>query len=417
MEITENKLLCLFLCVLLLFSLSACGGPAAPEQNDPPVQDDPPFVTVPERQPAPEPEPVPEPTPEPAPEPDPEPDPIAELMASMTLREKLLQLFIVTPEALTGEAAVTGGEELSAALAETPVAGLVLFRQNLVDREQVKKLLEDAQNASEIGLFIGVDEEGGVVNRLMGTLGTTRVNSMFYYKDMGPEKARENAQTIGTDISDCGFNLNFAPVADVWTNPDNTVIGRRAYSDDPSQASELVAAAVEGFHLAGVMCTLKHFPGHGDTRADSHTGEALVELSREEIYATQLPPFASGIAAGADMVMVGHLTVPALDGEIATVSEAVITELLRGELGFEGVVITDSLQMSAAAEKYPPGELAVRTIGAGADILLMPSDLPASLAALEDAVASGELTEERVDVSVRRILELKAKYGLIEIEG
>ena len=212
MEITENKLLCLFLCVLLLFSLSACGGPAAPEQNDPPAQADPPSMTVPERRP--DPEPVPEPEPESAPEP--EPDPIAELMESMTIWEKLLQLFLVAPEALTGEAAVTDGEELSAALAETPVGGLVLFRQNLVDREQVKKLLEDAQNASELGLFIGVDEEGGVVNRLMGTLGTTRVNSMFYYKDMGPEKARENAQTIGTDISDSGFKLTEAEPASVF---------------------------------------------------------------------------------------------------------------------------------------------------------------------------------------------------------
>ena len=348
---------------------------------------------------------------EPAPSPE---ERARELLDGMTAEEKLLQLFVVTPEALTGEAAVTDGEKLAAALAETPVGGIVLFQKNLVSAQQTRALTASAQGAAKYGLFVAVDEEGGTVARLMNALHTRKLGPMYDYRAEGPERARENAATIGEDIRAHGFNLDFAPVADVWTNPVNTVIGRRAYSDDPEEASELVATAVEGFHDAGVLCTLKHFPGHGDTVADSHTGQATVELNREEIESLQLPPFASGINAGADMVMVGHLTCPALDGEIATVSHAIVTDLLRGELGFEGVVITDGLQMSAASKLYGPGELAVRAIGAGVDLLLMPEDLSEALEGLRSALESGALTQERIDGSVRRILELKLRAGILE---
>ncbi len=345
--------------------------------------------------------------------PAPEPDPAGKRLAAMDTREKLLQLFLVTPEALTGENTATEGERLASALRDTPVGGIVLFTKNLVTSEQTRALTAAAAGAVENGLLIGVDEEGGTVNRLMSRLGTTWVGPMYDYRAEGPETARENARTVGEDLRDHGFNLDFAPVADVWTNPANTVIGRRAYSDDPREASRLVAAAVEGFHEAGVLCTLKHFPGHGDTSTDSHTGAALVDLSLEELEETQLPPFAAGIEAGADLVMVGHLTVPALDAVPATVSRAVVTDLLREELGFEGAVITDALNMSAVSALYEPGELALRALEAGVDILLMPEDLPASLNALESALESGELTMERVDESVRRVLTLKARRGLI----
>lgn len=343
-------------------------------------------------------------------------DPVGELMESMTDREKLLQLFIVTPETLTGEGTATDGERLAAALLDTPVGGIVLFTGNLVTPEQTRNLTALARGAAKYGLFIGADEEGGRVGRLMQALGTRYVGPMYAYKDRGPDTARENAVIIGEDLLAFGVNLDFAPVADVWSNPKNRVIGDRAYSDDPEEAARLVAAAVEGFHQAGVICTLKHFPGHGDTLADSHTGTATVTLSREEIEEIQLPPFAAGIEAGADMVMVGHLTVPALDEEIATVSEPIVTGLLREELGFEGVIITDALNMSAASKLFEPGELAVRAVGAGADMLLMPEDLPASVEALGSALERGELDWERIDESVRRILDLKARYGIIDLD-
>ncbi len=337
----------------------------------------------------------------------------AEIAASMTLDEKLWQLFIVEPEALTGEPVTTGGEALAAALSETPVAGIALFGGNLVSPEQTRALTRSAKDAAKYGLFVAVDEEGGPVARLMNAFGDYSLGPMYDYRNLGEDTARENAETIGQVLLSYGFNLDFAPVADVWTNPENRVIGARAYSDDPQEAAKLTAAAVRGFHDAGAVCTLKHFPGHGDTVADSHTGQARVELSREEIERTQLPPFQAGIDAGADLVMVGHLTVPALDDGIATLSYDIVTNLLREELGFDGVVITDALNMSAASGLCSPGELAVRAVKAGVDILLMPTDLQTSVDALRSAVETGEIGRERIDESVTRILAVKVRYGIV----
>ena len=197
-------------------------------------------------------------------------------------------------------------------------------------------------------------------------------------------------------------------MADVWSNPDNPVIRTRAYSDDFFQAAELVAAAVEGFHAGGVVCTLKHFPGHGDTVSDSHYGAAYVTKSLEELRQEELLPFRAGIEAGADMVMIGHLTVPALDTMPAPFSHAVVTELLREELGFTGVVITDALEMGALGD-YTSGEIAVLAVQAGVDLLLCPGDPAEALGALSQAVKEGELSRERIDESVLRILRMKLR--------
>lgn len=273
-------------------------------------------------------------------------------------------------------------------------------------------MIENTQSYSKIPLIISADEEGGNVGRLMYKLGTTFIHSMYSYKDEGPETAYQNALTIGTDMVSCLFNTDYAPVADVWTNPANTVIGDRAYSDDFEQAAELVASAVQGFTDAGVVCCLKHFPGHGDTDTDTHEGAAVVNKSLEELRAGELLPFISGIEAGADMVMIGHITVTALDEVPATISEAVISGLLREELGWDGVVITDSLDMGAMAG-YDNGEVCVRFIEAGGDILLGVPDLAAAVSAVEAAVSEGRLTEQRLDESVQRILELKIEHGII----
>ncbi len=383
--------------------------PEQPPQDDPvqPVPDEPDTPTVPD---------TPEPT-------DPTPpvtdDPYAaraqEIMADMTTWEKVCQMFLITPESLTTAATVTrAGEQTQASLAEYPVGGLVYFARNLESSEQVLSMIANTQDYSELGLFIAVDEEGGIVNRLMDTLGTTYINSMFNYRNEGTLSAHDNAMTIGSDIKAYGFNVDFAPVADVWSNPENTVIGRRAYSDDFAQAAELIKAAVEGFHDAGVICTLKHFPGHGDTAEDSHYASAYVSKTKEELQTQEWLPFQSGIDAGADMVMIGHLSVPALDDEPATVSEVIVTDILRGELGFDGVVITDSLEMSSVSELYDSAELAVRAIEAGIDILLEPQSFRGAVDGVMSAIESGRLREERINESVERILILKLKYGIIE---
>lgn len=399
MKKLRKSAVCLILSLLL--ALSACG--TAPEEPALPSPDAEGVAT-----------PAPTPTPEPTPTPDPVLTRAEELLAGMSLREKLCQLMIVRPEVLTGESPVTAaGETTRLALEQYPVGGLIYSVDNLVTQEQTREMIENTQSYSKIPLIISADEEGGNVGRLMYKLGTTFIHSMYSYKDMGEDTAYQNALTIGTDMVSCLFNTDFAPVADVWTNPANTVIGDRAYSDEFGQASELVAAAVRGFTESGVICCVKHFPGHGDTSTDTHEGAAVVDKSLEELRAGEFLPFEAGIEAGVDMVMVGHITVTAVDDEPATISHEVITGLLREELGWDGVVVTDSLDMGALAG-YEIGEVCVKYLEAGGDIMLGIPDLAAALAALETAVTEGRLTEQRIDESALRVLMLKLSHGIAE---
>lgn len=340
---------------------------------------------------------------------------VDETLAGMTLHEKVCQMMFVTPEELTGEDGVTvAGDATRQALENYPVGGIVYFAKNLESQDQVKKMIDNSQKYSSIGLFVATDEEGGVVNRLMDTVGTTYIGSMYYYKDDGDETAYENAYTIANDMSALGFNLDFAPVADVWSNPDNTVIGERAYSDDYAQAAELVGNAVKGFNDGGVMCTLKHFPGHGDTAEDSHYSSAYVHRTKEEIMADEMQPFRLGIEAGAEFVMVGHLIVPDIDEVPATLSYKIATGILRDELKFEGVAITDSFEMESIADNYSVDDAVVMSVKAGMDMILQPKDMASAVNSIEQAVADGELSEDRIDESVRRILTLKESRGLLK---
>lgn len=340
---------------------------------------------------------------------------VDETLAGMTLHEKVCQMMFVTPEELTGEDGVTvAGDATRQALENYPVGGIVYFAKNLESQDQVKEMIDNSQKYSSIGLFVATDEEGGVVNRLMDTVGTTYIGSMYYYKDDGDETAYENAYTIANDMSALGFNLDFAPVADVWSNPDNTVIGERAYSDDYAQAAELVGNAVKGFNDGGVMCTLKHFPGHGDTAEDSHYSSAYVHRTKEEIMADEMQPFRSGIEAGAEFVMVGHLIVPDIDEVPATLSYKIATGILRKELKFEGVAITDSFEMGSIADNYSVDDAVVMSVKAGMDMILQPKDMASAVNSIEQAVADGELSEDRIDESVRRILTLKESRGLLK---
>lgn len=340
---------------------------------------------------------------------------VDETLAGMTLHEKVCQMMFVTPEELTGEDGVTvAGDATRQALENYPVGGIVYFAKNLESQDQVKEMIDNSQKYSSIGLFVATDEEGGVVNRLMDTVGTTYIGSMYYYKDDGDETAYENAYTIANDMSALGFNLDFAPVADVWSNPDNTVIGERAYSDDYAQAAEFVGNAVKGFNDGGVMCTLKHFPGHGDTAEDSHYSSAYVHRTKEEIMADEMQPFRSGIEAGAEFVMVGHLIVPDIDEVPATLSYKIATGILRDELKFEGVAITDSFEMESIADNYSVDDAVVMSVKAGIDMILQPKDMASAVNSIEQAVADGELSEDRIDESVRRILTLKESRGLLK---
>lgn len=337
------------------------------------------------------------------------------LLDGMTTHEKICQLLIVQPEVLTGGGTVTGmTDELAAALREYPVGGVLLSAGNMTSGEQLAALTAALSNGCKTAPLISVDEEGGRVARLMNTVGTTKLGSMYSYRAQGTQGAHDNAQTIARDIAVYGFNTDFAPVADVWTNKRSNAIGDRAYSDDYDEAAELVAAAVKGFHDGGVICCLKHFPGHGSTAADSHDGAATVDKTLPQLRQEDLKPFMSGIAAGADMVMVGHLTVPTMDDAPASVSRKIVTNLLRYDLGFRGVIVTDGLQMQALAQ-YTDGEKAVLALAAGNDMLLEISDVPGTVAAIEKALADGTLSRAALDESVLRVLQLKLAHGIVDM--
>lgn len=359
--------------------------------------------------------------------------PVENPLSRMTLREKVGQLFLVRPDALDpsltqktiDDADAVGVTEVTASMRDVlrqyPVGGVVLFSKNITEEEQLHSLIEQLQQASAIPLLVGVDEEGGSVARLANSpaLSLPQYESAAAVGAEGPEAVKKMALTIGTYLSKYGIALDFAPVADVNTNPDNPVIGERAFSSDPQIAADCVAAAVEGFRQAGVLCCLKHFPGHGDTAQDSHDGAAYTGKTMEALRSCEFLPFQAGIQAGAPMVMAGHVTAPyAVTGQEAglpaTFSHTLITDVLRGELGFSGVVVTDSLSMGAVTAVYTPGEAAVKALQAGADLLLMPAGLPQAYEEILAAVEDGRLSESRIDESVERILALKQQAGLME---
>ena len=355
---------------------------------------------------APEPVETAEPTPEPT------PDAAETLLADMTLREKLCQLLVVQPQMLTGTKTVTAVDDaLIAALKEYPVGGFLLAAPHMKTADQLLALTRDLSRNLP-GALLAVDEEGGRVGRLMYSVGTTKLQSMYSYKDEGPRTAYKNAWILAQDLQRFGFNTDFAPVADVWTVKGNIAIGDRAYSDDYDEAAELIASAVKGFHDGGAICCLKHFPGHGSTATDSHEEAAVVQKDPDTLKKEDLKPFVSGIEAGADMVMVGHITVPEIDDAPASMSRKITTELLRNELGFEGVIITDGLQM-AAAGGISDGEKALQCLDAGADLLLEIADVQGTIETLEQAVKDGRLKESRIDESVLRVLHLKLQAGLL----
>ena len=335
-------------------------------------------------------------------------DNISRVMSSMTLREKVGQLFIIRPEVLGGSARQLT-EEGRTLYEKYPAGGFCLFAQNVADPEQLRSFTEQLHGLGRrIHPVLTIDEEGGSVTRIAS-------NWKFdvpRYRDMGKTEAtaEESAQQIASYLKEYGIDLDFAPVADVNTNPKNPVIGTRAYSSDPQEAAACVADAVKGFHAGGVGCCLKHWPGHGDTKTDTHKGSSSTAKTWEDMLACEVLPFVSGIDAGADMVMVSHISAPEVTGtnEPASLSYILMTEKLREELGFEGVIITDSFEMKAISGVYGSGEAAVNAILAGADIVLMPADYEQAFDAVMAAVESGEISEERLEESVRRILRMKA---------
>lgn len=344
----------------------------------------------------------------------------ASILETMTLEEKICQMLFVRPEVLTGYGRVTQcGEATRDSLAQYPVGGIIYFSDNLISVEQTTDMLEQIQAYSmELtgrGLFLGVDEEGGTVARAADSLGTTAFEDMRVYGDAGdPQKAYEIGSTLAADLKALGFNIDFAPVADVLTNEENTVVKYRSFGSDPELVASMVSQEVKGLMDGGMLCAPKHFPGHGSTGGDTHDGFVSTDRTLEELERCDLLPFQAAIEAGVPMIMVGHMTMTEIDSENpASLSHAVVTDLLRTQLGYDGIVITDGLDMGAIADSYSVGETAVNAIGAGCDMLLCITDIPAAVDAVTEAVADGTLSEDSINQSVTRILSAKLQYGII----
>ncbi len=339
------------------------------------------------------------------------------MIEGMTLREKIYQLFIATPEAVLEKDRVTdAGENAAAAFEKYPVGGIVYFGDNIENRDQIKKLLSDINSSAKIPLFQGVDEEGGRVTRLSGIEGVSNLPPMREIGNSGDtNRAYQSGTTLGKELRDLGFNVNFAPVADVLIDEQNAEIGDRSFGTDANIVSSMVENMVRGLRESGMATAVKHFPGHGSAKADSHTGRSISTRSYEEMQETELMPFKAGIMAGTDFVMISHMVNAAITktNMECSMSTNVMTNILRKTMGFPNIIITDSLSMGAITKFYSPEAAAVTALEAGADMLLMPADLEAAYLAIEKAVQSGRVTEMRINESVSRILKVKLERGII----
>ena len=280
---------------------------------------------------------------------------------------------------------------------------------------EAAELLNRLQKESKLPLLFAADFERGVTMRLMGA--TVFPHAMAFGGDGKLDDAENFGRITAEESRAIGIHWNFFPDADVNSNPANPIINTRSFGEDPKQVGDLVAAYIEGSHEGGMMTTAKHFPGHGDTATDSHLGVASVNVDRAHLDSIELPPFRQAIAAGVDAVMVAHVTVPVLDPDpdhVATISPRIVSDLLQKQLGFKGIVVTDALDMAGLTHLFANniGRAAVEAFKAGNDLLLIPADFPASYNAMIQAVQSGEISQQRLDRSVLKILEAKASLGL-----
>ncbi|MBQ6965180.1 MAG: glycoside hydrolase [Bacteroidaceae bacterium] len=357
-------------------------------------------------------------------------DEVEEQLQKMTLREKVGQLFYVRPECLdttihfNQPSSIDGSSDditkikLQAVNAtmlgvneKYPVGGIILYAHNIEDEAQLAAFIPQIR-ALKGSPLLCIDEEGGRVARIArnANFNVEKFESMGAIGATGdPQNAYYCGNTIGTYLRHYGFDIDFAPVADVNTNPENIVIGARAFSDDPEVAAPMVVNYLQGLKDAGVTGCIKHFPGHGDTKADTHFGYAQSLKTWEEMMGCEMIPFKAGIDWGCQLIMTAHIGTPNVTGSDipATMSSLILQNKLRGVLGYQNLIITDAMEMGAITKQYTSTEAAVGTLQAGADIVLGPQNFVEAFDAVMAAIEDGTLTEQRIDESVRRILKLK----------
>ncbi|WP_214878768.1 glycoside hydrolase family 3 protein [Exiguobacterium sp. ERU653] len=357
-------------------------------------------------------------------------------LESMTLVQKIGQMIMPDFRLWNGANHTALAPEVARVIDRFDLGGVILFAENVKETEQTTKLVHDLQEvvkqdaSNDIPLFVTIDQEGGIVTRL-GT-GTNLPGNMALGATRNSQYAYDAGEIIGSELHALGVNVNFGPVLDVNNNPGNPVIGVRSFSSDPDLVGELGSAMTKGIQDQGVAATAKHFPGHGDTAVDSHYGLPIVDKTLDELRGLELLPFKRAITEGIDMIMTAHIGMPQIEDEVvesdrgtfplpATLSDDVITGVLREELEYEGIVVTDALNMQAIADNFTEAEAVIKTFEAGVDIALMPTILRSEAdvikleAIFEEVIAAvndGRLSEATIDESVERILKLKAERGI-----
>ena len=350
-------------------------------------------------------------------------DEVEAQLQKMTLREKVGQMFYIRIESLDpsiewtkyDDLANLKNQEITMKMRKTneqyPVGGIILYAWNIEDETQLASIISQVRSLKGNPLLC-IDEEGGRVSRIANNpnFNVKKYESMAAIGATGdPKNAYECGNTIGTYLKYYGFDIDFAPVADVNTNPDNIIIGPRAFSDKPEVAAPMVTSYLQGLKDAGITGCVKHFPGHGDTSDDTHTGYVQSLKTWEEMKDCEMVTFRAGIQWGCQLIMTAHIAVPNVTGSPipSTMSSVVLQDKLRGELGYQNIIITDGMEMGAITKHYTSGEAAVGSIKAGVDIVLGPRDFTEAFDAVMAAVNDGSISEERINQSVRRILKLK----------
>ena len=345
------------------------------------------------------------------------------MLKKMTLREKVGQMFFVRVESLDpsiewttyDDLANLKNQEITMKMRKVnhdyPVGGIILYAWNIEDETQLASIIKQVRSLNGSPLLC-IDEEGGRVSRIANNpnFHVKKYESMAAIGATGdPKNAYECGNTIGTYLKRYDFDIDFAPVADVNTNPDNIIIGPRAFSDDPAVAAPMVTNYLQGLKDAGITGCIKHFPGHGDTTNDTHSGYVQSLKTWDEMNQCEMVTFRAGIQWGCQLIMTAHIAVPNVTGTNipSTLSPVVLQDKLRGELGYQNIIITDGMEMGAITKHYTSGEAAVGSIKAGVDIVLGPRDFTEAFDAVIAAVNNGTLTEERINQSVRRILTLR----------
>lgn len=334
----------------------------------------------------------------------------------MPLEDKVAGLFIVTPESITGvNTAVKAGEGTKEALSRYAVGGIIYFAQNIKSEEQLTEMITNTVNWSKYPLLVSVEEEGGSVSRIAkSSIDVEKADSPAQIGATGdPALAYAAGTTVGAYLKRLGFNLDLAPVADV-ASTDKHKLGDRVYGSDTNAVAGFAVNMVNGLQDGGISACMKYFPGLGGETADARNGMVSTERTIEEFRATEFPVYQQGIDAGVDFIMVSHLCVPSIVGEKipSSLSPAIVTDILRNELGYDGIIISDAMNITAITDYYAADEAAVLALRAGCDMILMPEDFELAYLGILNAVQEGTIAEERIDDALRRIYKIKLRDNI-----